>query len=88
MTINYNVNCDAMRQHKLYLYHDVVTDWSNALAGFLVSTLFGVSPSQSYSNFSTRFPFFFRLSTEVYYFVRSIMTAIYYWMSILIIGCV
>ncbi len=27
--------------------HDVVTDWSYALAGFLVSTLFGVSPGQS-----------------------------------------
>ncbi len=27
--------------------HDVVTDWSYALAGFLVSTLFGVSPDQS-----------------------------------------
>ncbi len=26
---------------------DVVTDWSYALAGFLVSTLFGVSPGQS-----------------------------------------
>ncbi len=27
--------------------HDVVTDWSYVLAGFLVSTLFGVSPSHS-----------------------------------------
>ncbi len=27
--------------------HDVVTDWSYALAGFLVYTLFGVSPGQS-----------------------------------------
>ncbi len=27
--------------------NDVVTDWSYALAGFLVPTLFGVSPSQS-----------------------------------------
>ncbi len=25
----------------------VVTDWSSALAGFLVSMLFGVSPGQS-----------------------------------------
>ncbi len=28
-------------------FHDVVTDWSYALAGFLVSTLFGVSSGQS-----------------------------------------
>ncbi len=34
------------------VYHDVVTDWSSALAGFLVSMLFGVSLGQSYSNFS------------------------------------
>ncbi len=27
--------------------HDVLADWSYALAGFLVSTLFGVSPGQS-----------------------------------------
>ncbi len=27
--------------------NDVVTDWSYALAGFLVSMLFGVSPGQS-----------------------------------------
>ncbi len=27
--------------------NDVVTDWSYALAGFLVPTLFGVSPGQS-----------------------------------------
>ncbi len=34
-----------------YYSHDVVTDWSYALAGFLVSTLFGVSPANP-SNFS------------------------------------
>ena len=28
--------------------NDVVTDWSYALAGFLVSTLFGVSPGHFY----------------------------------------
>ncbi len=31
----------------IIIHYDVVTDWSYALAGFLVSTLFGVSPSQS-----------------------------------------
>ncbi len=34
---------------KLFNVHvkNVVTDWSYALAGFLVPTLFGVSPGQS-----------------------------------------
>ncbi len=31
----------------VHVHYDVVTDWSYALAGFLVSTLFGVSPGQS-----------------------------------------
>ncbi len=32
----------------MYMHvNDVVTDWSYALAGFLVSTLFSVSPVQS-----------------------------------------
>ncbi len=31
----------------MIMYHDVVTDWSSALAGFLVSMLFGVFPGQS-----------------------------------------
>ncbi len=34
--------------------YDVVTDWSYALAGFLVSTLFGVSPGQSFTWFFVR----------------------------------
>ncbi len=37
-------------KHFLHV-HDVVTDWSSALAGFLVSVLFGVSPGQSYQFF-------------------------------------
>ncbi len=55
--------------------HDVVTDWSYALAGFLVSTLFGVSPGQSPSNFShckcfsIRIPFLFQY--KKYNFLRS-----------------
>ncbi len=31
----------------VHVHYDVVTDWSYALARFLVSTLFGVSPGQS-----------------------------------------
>ncbi len=31
----------------VHVHYDVVTDWSYALAGFLVSTLFGVLPGQS-----------------------------------------
>ncbi len=48
---------------------DVVTEWSYALAGFLVSTLFGVSPRTILAMFHianvflSGFPFFF--STEV-----------------------
>ncbi len=33
------------------MYHDVVTDWSSALAGFLVPMLFGIPPANP-SNFS------------------------------------
>ncbi len=43
-------NCDAndvLTLHIAVQVHDVVTDWSYALAGFLVSTLFGVSSGQS-----------------------------------------
>ncbi len=48
--------------------HDIVTDWSYPLAGFLVSTLFGVSwPILAIFHianvFLSGFPFFF--STEV-----------------------
>ena len=39
----------------LHVRYDVVTDRSYALAGFLVSTLFGVAPGQSC--FSIRIPF-------------------------------
>ncbi len=45
--------CDANDVSTLYIAvdlhvrYDVVTDWSYALAGILVSTLFGVSPGQS-----------------------------------------
>ncbi len=35
------------RLSTLIMYHDVVTDWSSALAGILVPMLFGVSPGQS-----------------------------------------
>ncbi len=45
------------------MYHDVVTDWSSALAGFLVSMLFGVSPSNFSHCILSGFPLFF--STEV-----------------------
>ncbi len=34
-------------QLTVIMYHYVVTDWSSALAGYLVSMLFGVSPGQS-----------------------------------------
>ncbi len=34
-------------QLHVIMYHYVVTDWSSALAGFLVSMIFGVSPGQS-----------------------------------------
>ncbi len=34
-------------QLHVIMYHYVVTDWSSALAGFLVSTHFGASPGQS-----------------------------------------
>ncbi len=43
-----NVNCGANDVSTLAVHvHDVVTDWSYALAGFLVSMVFGVSPGQS-----------------------------------------
>ncbi len=43
-----NVLSDAKDASTLAVHvNDVVTDWSYALAGFLVSTLFGVSPGQS-----------------------------------------
>ncbi len=43
-----NVNCDANDVSTLAVQvHDVVTDWSYALAGLLVSMLFGVSLGQS-----------------------------------------
>ncbi len=47
------------------MYHYVVTDWSSALAGFLVSTLLVFPPANpSHINvFLSRFPFFF--STEI-----------------------
>ncbi len=42
------MNCDANDVSTLAVHvHDVVTDWSYALAGFLVSMLFGVSPGPS-----------------------------------------
>ncbi len=46
--------CHVMYQHYNYscTVHDVVTDWSYALTGFLVSQLFSVSPGANPSNFS------------------------------------
>ncbi len=49
--------------------YDVVTDWSFALAGFLVSTLFGVSANPSNFSrckyFSSRIPFLFQYNLLV-----------------------
>ncbi len=50
---NSNTKCARIGQEKKFNLsrkvhvNDVVTDWSCALAGFLVSTLFVVSPGQS-----------------------------------------
>ncbi len=44
------IHCDTIYMYihvAVHVHYDVVTDWSYALAGFLVSMLFGVSPGQS-----------------------------------------
>ncbi len=69
---DYTCTCDAIAVD-LHVHYDVVTDWSYALAGFLVSMLFGVSPS-NFSHckcFSIRIPFLFQYRSIIW--PRSIM---------------
>ncbi len=61
-----NVNCDANDVSTLAVHvHDVVTDWSYALAGFLVPHFFAFC--SHCKCFSIRIPFLFQYRSIIFY---------------------